>query len=475
MAASDAAAIAGGIAGRQLMAAAGNVAYEAIVNRFAPQHTLVLAGPGNNGGDGWVVGEKLRRAGWPVRVATLVPRKALKGDAAWAASVYQGEFATLHGEAALDGHTLIVDALYGAGLSRPLDGVARQIVEAINARHLDCVGIDVPSGLHGDTGQVLGAAPRCKLTATFFRAKPGHLLLPGRSLCGALVVGDIGIASGVLASVHPTTFRNGPALWRGALRLPTAADHKYTRGAVLIVAGAGMTGAARLAAAAARRVGAGLVSILAPDAATASVLRAGEPGVIVRHGETLTQALSDARIGAVLLGPGGGVSDELRENVLAALRTGRPTVLDADALSVFADTPQALFAAVAGPCLLTPHEGEFGRIFRNIERNTNKLDKARRGAMEAGATLLLKGADTVIADPTGRAVINDNAPPSLATAGTGDVLAGMAVGLLVQGLTPLAAGAATAWLHGAAAGQASRLNRALIAEDLLQAFAHTDL
>ncbi|MDF3074674.1 MAG: hypothetical protein K0S54_2341 [Alphaproteobacteria bacterium] len=472
MAASDAAAIASGIAGTQLMAAAGHVAYEAIVNRFVPQNTLVLCGPGNNGGDGWVTAEKLRRAGWPVRVASLVPREALKCDAAWAASLYRGEFATLHSHAALDGSSLVIDALYGAGLSRPLDGVARQMVEAINARKLDCVGIDVPSGVHGDTGQMLGAAPRCKLTVTFFRLKPGHLLLPGRSLCGEVVVGGIGIASNVLEAIHPTAFRNGPALWRHALRPPVAADHKYTRGAVLVMAGAGMTGAARLAAAAARRMGAGLVSILAPDAATASVLRASEPGVIVRQGETLAQALSDPRIGAVLLGPGGGVSDTLRQNVLAALQTGRPAVLDADALSVFADNPQALLAAISGPCLLTPHEGEFTRLFREINSSTNKLDKVRQGAMASGATVLLKGADTVIADATGRAVINDNAPPSLATAGSGDVLAGMATGLLAQGLTPLAAGAAAAWLHGVAA---RRSNRALIAEDLLSSLAQTTL
>jgi hydroxyethylthiazole kinase-like uncharacterized protein yjeF len=472
MAASDAAAIAGGVAGTALMAAAGHVAYEAIVNRFAPRHTLVLAGPGNNGGDGWVIAEKLRRAGWPVRVASLVARETLKGDAAWAASVYRGELAPSQADT-LDAQPLVIDALYGAGLSRPLDGVARQMVEAVNARQLDCVGIDVPSGLHGDTGQVLGGAPQCKLTVTFFRPKPGHLLLPGRTLCGELVVGEIGIASTVLDAIHPTAFRNGPPLWRNALRAAGAEDHKYTRGAVLIVAGAGMTGAARLAAAAARRMGAGLVSILAPDATTASVLRAGEPGVIVRHGENLAQALSDSRIGAVLLGPGGGVSDELRQNVLAVLHIGRPTVLDADALSVFADNPQALFAAISGPCLLTPHEGEFGRLFRKIDRTSNKLDKARQGAMSSGATVLLKGADTVIADPTGRAVINDNAPPSLATAGSGDVLAGMAVGLLAQGLTPLASGAAAAWLHGAAAERSNRA--ALIAEDLLTGLAHSGL
>lgn len=470
MAAADAAAIAAGTPGTALMAAAGNVAYEAIVNRFAPQETLVLAGPGNNGGDGWVVAEKLRRAGWKVRLASLAPRTELKGDAAWAAAQYRGDVLPARSAADLGDATLVVDALFGAGLVRPLEGVARELVETINARNLDCIGIDVPSGVHGDTGQVLGAAPRCRLTVTFFRAKPGHLLLPGRTLCGELVVGDIGIPSRVIEGIGPNLFRNGPGLWRHALPARRAADHKYTRGAVLIMAGAGMTGAARLAAAAARRIGAGLVTILAPDAQTAAVLRAGEPGVIVR--EDHDGALADKRYGALLLGPGGGVSMRLRELVLTALKTGRPTVLDADALTVFAEDPGTLFNAISGPCLLTPHEGEFVRLFNEIYTKANKLDKARLAAREAGAAVLLKGADTVIADPSGRAVINDNAPPALATAGSGDVLAGFAAGLMAQGLAPLAAGAAAAWGHGQVA---RALNRPLVAEDLVTEFAHIRL
>jgi len=255
------------------------------------------------------------------------------------------------------------------------------------------------------------------------------------------------------------------------VRGPGAQDHKYTRGAVLIVAGPGMTGAARLAAAAARRVGAGLVSILAPDAASAAVLRAGEPGVIVREGE-VGELLADGRVAAVLLGPGGGISPALRANVLTALKSGRPAVLDADALSVFADEPEALFGAISGPCLMTPHEGEYSRIFNSRKHNSNKLDKVNRAAKLAGATVLLKGADTVIAAPDGRVVVNDNAPPSLATAGSGDVLAGLAVGLMAQGLTPLAAGAAAAWLHGAAA---QAVAGPLIAEDLPLHITHSGL
>lgn len=471
MARADAATIASSITGARLMAAAGNVVYEAIVNRIPPRRTLVLAGPGNNGGDAFIVAEKLRCAGWDVRLAALAPRESLKGDAAWAASLYKGAFAPLRSGADLGDAALVIDGLFGAGLARPLEGAAQDIVRAINERRIECVAIDVPSGIHGNSGQVLGVAPRCRLTVTFFRAKPGHLLLPGRTYCGELVVGDIGIGDAVLEEIAPTVFRNGPALWRKALRKPQSQDHKYTRGAVLIVAGAGMTGASRLAAAAARRIGAGLVSILAPDAATGAVLRAGDPGVIVREG-ALEGALADRRFTAVLLGPGGGVDERMRRNVLLALKRGLPAVLDADALTAFGDQPSALFDAISGLCLLTPHEGEYSRLFNSIELNSDKLAKARKAAALARATVLLKGADTVVAQPDGLAAINDNAPASLATAGSGDVLAGFAAGLMAQGIDPLAAGAAAAWLHGETARQ---VGRGLIAEDLVTDFAHMPL
>ncbi len=472
MAAADQAAIRGGATGPALMAAAGNIVFESIVNRFPPQATLVLAGPGNNGGDAYVVAEKLRRAGWPVTLASLVSPTLLKGDAAWAASHYRGVSVSAASIATLDRYSLIVDGLFGAGLSRPLEGEARRLVELVNARKMDCVAIDVPSGLDGNSGQVLGVASLCKLTVTFFRPKPGHLLLPGRTHCGELVVGDIGIVDSVLDGIQPTVFRNGPALWRQAWRPAVSSDHKYTRGAVLILAGTGMTGAARLAAAAARRIGAGLVSIAAPDQTTAQVLRTGEPGVIVREG-AFGSLLEDPRLSGVLLGPGGGISPVLRQNVLETLRRGLPTVLDADALTIFADRPADLFDAISGPCLLTPHEGEFIKIFNLLSNNSNKLDKARSAARLSGATILLKGADTVIAAPSGESVINDNAPPSLATAGAGDVLAGFAVGLMAQGLAPLAAGSAAAWVHGAVA---VRIGKGLMAEDLFVTdFAHISL
>jgi NAD(P)H-hydrate epimerase len=472
MAAADRAAMAAGIAGPRLMAAAGHGVFEAIVNRFAPQRTVVLCGPGNNGGDGFVVAEKLRRAGWDVAVASLVERSALQGDAAWAASHWHGETSIARDDSVLDERSLVVDALFGAGLARPLDGVARALVEAINARGLIAVGVDVPSGLQGDSGQVLGAAPRCALTVTFFRLKPGHLLLPGRTLCGETVVVDIGTPPHVLEAIAPKLWRNHPDLWRADLRRRELDDHKYRRGHALIYGGAAMTGAARLAALAARRAGAGLATIAAP-ASSGGVYRAGDAGTIVADCEfpdDYGRLLGDPRFNAVVLGPGLGRGPTTRRLVAQALTQGRTShrrfVLDADALTSFADQPAALFNMVDASCVLTPHEGEFSSIFSVIKIDFDKLDKARRAAEISGAIVLLKGADTVVAAPDGRAVINANAPPSLATAGAGDVLAGIVTGLLAQGMEPFSAACAAVWIHGAAAHVAGLH---LIAEDLAPA------
>jgi NAD(P)H-hydrate epimerase len=468
MAAADRAAIAAGIAGIRLMAAAGNGAFEAIVNRFAPQPTIVLCGPGNNGGDGYVVAEKLRRAGWDVRLASLVERGALKGDAAWAAGLWQGHTEILKEAAVLDGRTLVVDALFGAGLARPLDGVAKQVVEAIDARGLHCVAIDVPSGIHGNTGKVMGAAPHCRLTVTFFRLKPGHLLLPGRVRCGETVLVDIGTPPGVLDAIGPTVWRNDPTLWRSLLPKRALNDHKYKRGHALVYGGAQLTGAARLAALAARRVGAGLVSIAAPVEA-ASIYRAGDAGTIVAACEfpsDYAALLGDSRFNAVALGPGLGRGETARRLVSQALGWVSPErhfVLDADALTSFRGYTKELFPHLDTRSVLTPHGGEFSTLFSDIDGDLDKLSKVRQAARDSGAIVLLKGADTVIAAPDGRAVINANAPPSLATAGAGDVLCGAIVGFLSQQMPTFAAAAAGVYLHGEAARIAGPN---LIAEDL---------
>ncbi|UYN93053.1 MAG: NAD(P)H-hydrate dehydratase [Enhydrobacter sp.] len=465
MAKADAAAIAGGVPGGELMEAAGRAVADAILRRYPAQSVLVLCGPGNNGGDGFVVARHLKMAGWAVRVALLGAASHLRGDAAWAAGLWKGQEAPLS-TALLAGRPLIVDALFGAGLSRPVDGVAGEVIDRINDERLPVVAVDVPSGLNGDTGQVMGRAPRAELTVTFFRAKPGHCSAVGLALCGVLEVADIGIPESVLDAIAPRLWRNAPPLWARLLSRDAVADHKYARGHLTILGGASATGAARLAALAARRGGAGLVTIAAPPGSL-SVYRTAEPGNLVveaRDGAAFEALLADERRNALLLGPGSGVDDRTRAGTLAALASRRPTLLDADAITVFADRPAELFGAVAGPALLTPHEGEFRRLFPDLTAGS-KIERARAAARRSGATVLLKGPDTVIAAPDGRAVVNVHAPSSLATAGAGDVLAGLAGAFLAQGLEPLAAASAAAWLHGESAYRFGRPG--LIAEDVV--------
>jgi hydroxyethylthiazole kinase-like uncharacterized protein yjeF len=471
MAMADRTAIESGVSGTELMEAAGAAVAAAVQERFLPQPVIVLCGPGNNGGDGFVAARHLAAAGWVVRVGLLGDRDSLEGDAEWAAGLWEGPVEELSLDL-LEGRPIVVDALFGAGLSRPIGGIAAAMIGHMNAEGLSVIAVDVPSGLHGDTGEIMGCAPMAEQTVTFFRAKPGHYSLEGRLRCGELKLVDIGIPPAVLESIAPRLWFNDSPLWRDSLEQPGYADHKYTRGHLTILGGANATGAARLAALAARRTGAGLVSIAAPRAAV-SVYQAAEPGPLVIVSDTgpaFTRLLEDERRTAILLGPGSGVSTRTRLSVLAALATGRAVVLDADAITVFASEPQTLFGAIKGPVLMTPHEGEFRRLFPDLAEVPGKVDKARQAAMRSGATILLKGPDTVIADPEGLAVVNVHAPATLATAGSGDVLAGIAASLMAQGLTPIAAGAAAAWLHGECAYQFG--GPGLIAEDLIEHIPH---
>ncbi|BAI72558.1 carbohydrate kinase [Azospirillum sp. B510] len=467
----DQLAIAAGVPGSALMEAAGAAVVRAVCERWAPHPTAVLCGPGNNGGDGFVIARLLLEAGWPVRLALLGSRSALTGAAAIAAERWPGPI-----EAAdpyiLRGNPLVIDALFGAGLSRPLDGLARSIVEAMEGRTV--VAVDVPSGLHGDSGRVLGAAPQAALTVTFFRRKPGHVLLPGRSLCGEVVVADIGIPERVLDTIAPQTAVNEPSLWRHRFPWPALDGHKYARGHALVLGGARMTGAARLASVAALRAGAGLVTIACPPEAF-PVYAAGCASVIVDPLEdegAFARLLADPRRNAVLIGPGAGRGAPTRSAVMTVLdgrRTGvsdarRACVLDADALTSFAESADELFDLLDRRCVLTPHEGEFARLFGDsVGMDGDKLSRVRAAAARSGAVVVLKGADTVVAAPDGRAVVNMNAPPDLATAGSGDMLAGIALGLLAQGMDGFEAACTAVWLHGEA-GRA--LGPGLISDDL---------
>jgi len=463
----DAAAIVGGIAGLDLMEAAGAAIAETVQTRWPEGEVLVLCGPGNNGGDGFVAARLLAGAGRRVRLALLGSIDKLDGDAAANAERWDGGVAPL-APSLIEGADVVIDALFGAGLGRPLDGVALETVEALNESGLPCIAVDVPSGVHGDTGKVMGAAPQAATTVTFFRRKPGHVLYPGRGLCGAVRVADIGIPDTVLAEISPLVSENLPGLWRDLLPRPQPESHKYTRGHAVVAGGAVLTGAARLASYAALRAGAGLVTIAAPPAA-GDVYRAGRPTTMVRDiadGEAFDALLAEPRVTAALIGPGNGVTAETADRVLRGL-AAQPCVLDADALTVFADRPEALFAALsaapAGTSVLTPHEGEFTRLFPGDAGSSGKIERTVAAAALANATVLLKGPDTVIASPDGRVAVNANAPPYLATAGSGDVLAGFIVGLMAQGLPAYEAACAGAWFHGVCA---TAFGPGLIADDL---------
>ena len=494
----DALAMAQGVPGLALMENAGRAVAEAAA-ALAPRAgaaIVVVCGPGNNGGDGFVAARLLREQGYRVRLGLLGSREALEGDAAAMAQRWDDRVEPLD-VATLADADLIIDALFGAGLSRPLEGMATDVVAAINASGKPVVAVDVPSGLDGTTGASTGPVVQATCTVTFFRLKPGHVLLPGRALCGEVRLADIGMPERVLQEIGPRTFLNRPGLWRKVYPWPRMDGHKYTRGHAVVVSGpAESTGAARMGARGALRIGAGLVTVV--GSATATAVNAMHLTAImvkaVGADAALAEFLADERRNAVLIGPGAGVGAGTAATVLTALASPAAVVLDADALTSFAlsespqpvraagfgfvvrgadpgPTPDRLFGAIkarAAPVVLTPHEGEFERLFgeRASPSAGSKLERTRQAAKLSGAVVILKGADTVIAAPDGRAAINDNAPPWLATAGSGDVLAGLVTGLLAQRMPAFEAACAAVWLHGECA---SHLGVGLIAEDLPEA------
>ena len=444
MAQADRLAVAGGVPVARLMQAAGWAVAQAALP-FGPCRTLVLCGPGNNGGDGYVAARLLIERGWPVRVAAL-GQPSPGSAAADARARWNGPVDALSVDAA-GRADLVIDALFGAGLARDVDGIAAEVLRA--ARRV--LAVDVPSGLDGATGQVRGFAPRAEATATFFRRKPGHLLLPGRVLCGQVRLFDIGLPAAVLERIGPRTFANGPGLWRLPVLPPET--HKFERGYVTVLGGAEMTGAARLSAAGARRAGAGMVVIAARS--RGDVYRTGDPGVIVTE-DDLPQLLQDARRTTWVCGPGLG-QETARACLPKLLEAGRQVVADADALGAYAGQPERL----AGCAVLTPHAGEFAKLFGPV--GTDKLAAARNAAQRTGVVVLLKGWDTCIAAPDGRAAINTTGTPHLATAGAGDVLSGVIAALLAAGMPAWEAACAGAWLHGRA-GELG--GPGLLAEDL---------
>jgi len=443
-----------------LMENAGLGVAQEVMRRWPARRVTVLCGPGNNGGDGFVAARHLAAAGWNVRVALLGSRDRLKDAARHHAEKWRGDIEALTPDA-IDGAELVIDGIFGAGLNRPLDGAAKATLAAAASQRIPIVAVDIPSGVNGDAGANLGAVAAV-LTVTCFRKKPGHVLFPGRELCGELVVTDIGTPVAVLERIVPNTFENDPGLWLEALPRPHQGGNKYTRGHALISGGYPMTGAARMAARAAARIGAGLTTIAVPELAL-PIYAAALTSIMVTPLASPTDfdaLLSDPRVTAMLIGPGAGVGESTRARTLAILATQRAALIDADAITSFKEHQSVLMNAIQGPCVMTPHEGEFARLF---DPTGDKLTRTRHAAARSGAVIVLKGGDTVIAAPDGRAIINANAPPTLATAGSGDVLSGMVLGLLTQGMEPFLAAAAAVWLHGAAAAE---FGPGLLAEDL---------
>jgi hydroxyethylthiazole kinase-like uncharacterized protein yjeF len=504
MAEADRLTIAGGTPGALLMEQAGAaVASEAAL--LAPRNgrIAVFCGPGNNGGDGFVAARLLAAQGFPVELGLLGARDHLQGDAALAAWNWTGDIYRIE-DIDLDAADLAIDALFGAGLARDLDGPAKTVVLRLNEwtwrTKRPILAVDVPSGIDGSSGQIRGAAINAARTVTFFRRKPGHVLLPGRTHCGGTAVADIGIDARVLPAIAPKTFANGPALWRESFPIPCVNGHKYARGHAMVVSGGlAHTGAARLAARGALRGGAGLVTVATPSEALC-VHAAALTAIMTRvcdGPDDLTKLLADRRKNALVMGPGLGVGENTRALVRAALNNDgdsgappRAVVLDADALTSFADDAYGLARLIrrSGKAVaLTPHDGEFARLFGEVSiddesrwarlvpnrqtvpsllaalHSASKLDRARAAAALSGAAVILKGPDTVAAHPDGFASIAEDLPPWLATAGSGDVLAGITGGLLAQAMPLFEAASAAVWLHGAAA---RHFGFGLIAEDI---------
>jgi len=419
-----------------------------------------------------VAAAELAARGREVSVILLCERDSLQGDAASAARGWKYPVLPFNPQA-IGKPALIIDALFGAGLSRTVEGEPHDMIEAINANGAPVLAVDLPSGINGTSGAIMGVAIRAVETVTFFRRKPAHLLLPGRMHCGRVRVADIGIDADVLAEIQPQTFENVPRFWRRSFPVPQIDGHKYARGHAVVVSGDIMaTGAARMSARGSLRAGAGLVTLASPRDALA-VNAAALTAIMVRAIDTVVEfaeLLTDKRFNACVIGPGAGLGGRTRDFVLTALSAKRGLVLDADALTSFADAPDHLFEAIKAShdlqVVLTPHEGEFPRLFSDISNKhplRSKLERVRAAAERSGAVVLLKGPDTVVASPDGRATIAANAPPWLATAGAGDVLSGMIAGMLAQGVPAFEAASIGVWMHGEAAREAGP---GLIAEDL---------
>ena len=473
----------GQASGRALMERAGAGVVSALQEKWPDaahrfRKAVVLCGPGNNGGDGYVIARLLHEQGVEVSVLAL----AEPGDAAPDAQANATAWGKIGEVSGLDGNwtppngpCLIIDALFGTGLTRPIQLPLTDWSQHAQQVGAPVIAVDLPSGLCSDSGRVIGdQALRSDLTVTFHQPKLGHVLGQGPEVCGELVCADIGLLPEQDAPSFCTQI-GAPEPSQVLKR----SGHKFAHGHALVLSGgAGKSGAARLSAMSALRIGAGLVTIGADNSSFAEVAHQITALMVAKIDSVsdLNRLLGDARYNALCLGPGLGL-DKSRAMVPNALAWARSTVLDADALSAFADNPQHLFDALHPQTVLTPHGGEFARLFPDLSAKMaataetgpafSKVDAVRLAAARAGCVLLLKGPDTVIAAPDGRAAINaavyDQSAPWLATAGSGDVLSGMICGLMARGHGPFDAARIGAWMH---AECARRFGPGLIADDL---------
>lgn len=440
-----------GAALETLMERAGAAVYQHIITKYPPQPTQVVCGPGNNGEDGYVVARLLKQQGWPVQVVATPLKQVSPAAKEWTDLTLEFDPSSIKEGA------LIVDGIFGTGLKYQLDGIYAQMVEALNQKADHIISIDIPSGIHTDTADVMGVAIKANATVTFNFRKPAHVLLPGRQYCGNLTIYDIGLEALDADEIH--VYLNNPILWQQLYSLPDETTHKYMRGFLHILGGSEMTGAARFAADAARRMGTGMVLIASLEKAQA-IYEAECAGVLTKSIHKPEEFADNEQATVALIGPGSGRTDFTKSVVLAWLKTGKPCVLDADALYVFKDNADELFKMIKGPVVLTPHEGEFSRLFKAMG---SKIERAQQAATQSGAVVLLKGADTVIADPKGLTLVQDHSSAFLATGGTGDILAGMIASLLGQGLDGLSASGFATWVHSQIA---ENIGLGFLAEDM---------
>lgn len=454
MAQADSLTIESGIDGYDLMTAAGQHVANFVHDHYPDHDVLVMCGPGNNGGDGFVAARFLQECGHDIRLHSLVPARKFTGDAKKAVKDWNGDISDMKTLPDIDpDKTIILDAVFGTGLSKPLEEPVISFFKAVRDSGLPVIAVDIPSGVNGNDGSADPHSLKAAHTLTFFRKKLGHVLMPGMGHCGNIHVLDIGIEDSITEKTGFVCYENDPALWQDKVPKPDQKGHKYSRGHVVMLGGARMTGAIRMASMAAMRSGAGLCTVVADESA-GDVYRKDAPHIMFEPLQSLPEFFEhcrDERRNAALIGPGAGLDDpeSLKDAVLKLLQSGKKLVLDADALSVFEDGPDRLLKALHEDCVLTPHEGEFKRLFPGV--TGNKLEKTQHAAALCEAVILFKGPDTVIAQQGKTPIINTHATPWLATAGAGDVLAGMIGGFMGQGADVFDAACMASWIHGEAA------------------------